>query len=183
MRAPPAVGHLLVATHGLDQPAFRRSAVLLLSHDHHGTVGVVLNRPTGMTPPGPLARWATLTATPPVLFRGGPISPDRVIGVASAESDASALAGWQTLVDPLGVLDLRGDVDAARACLTGVRMFAGYAGWSPGQLDGELEAGAWFVVRGEPGDVLTDEPDALWRTVLARQGGLFTTVPLEPELN
>ena len=52
-----------------------------------------------------------------------------------------------------------------------MRVFRGYAGWGPGQLEGEIEAGAWLVLDSEPGDVFSDDPDELWRTVLRRQPG------------
>jgi putative transcriptional regulator len=67
-----------------------------------------------------------------------------------------------------------------------LRVFAGYAGWSEGQLDGELDAGGWFVVDAAPDDVFTSEPDRLWGSVLRRQGGrlaMFASAPPHPSLN
>jgi putative transcriptional regulator len=67
-----------------------------------------------------------------------------------------------------------------------LRIFAGYAGWSPGQLAAELEVGAWYVVDAEPGDAFTDTPDRLWRSVLRRQQGwlaVASTAPHDPSLN
>jgi putative transcriptional regulator len=55
--------------------------------------------------------------------------------------------------------------------LDAVRLFAGYSGWGPGQLDDEVEVGGWFVVDALPADLLTSDPDGLWRAVLRRQGG------------
>ena len=67
-----------------------------------------------------------------------------------------------------------------------IRVFAGYAGWGPGQLDGEVAADGWFVVASEPGDAWTREPGDLWREVLRRQRGtsrLFADYPADPSLN
>ena len=67
-----------------------------------------------------------------------------------------------------------------------VRVFSGYAGWSPGQLEGEVEQGAWWVVDALPGDPFVARPELLWRQVLRRQGpplALVSTYPDDPALN
>ena len=67
-----------------------------------------------------------------------------------------------------------------------VRVFSGHAGWAPGQLEGEIEAGAWFVVDSHPDDALSSEPLELWRGVLRRQEGrvaLYASFPADPALN
>jgi putative transcriptional regulator len=70
--------------------------------------------------------------------------------------------------------------------LGALRIFAGYAGWSPGQLQDEIDEGAWYVVEAETGDAFTNNPEDLWRTVLRRQTGdlaLMATFPDDPTLN
>ena len=70
--------------------------------------------------------------------------------------------------------------------LIGIRVFAGYAGWSPGQLEEEIASGSWFVFDALPGDAFTDRPDDLWPMVLRRQGGMLAAVahyPADPALN
>jgi putative transcriptional regulator len=176
-------GQLLVATFGLIDRSFRRAVVLVLAHDSaEGAAGVVLNRPTAVQPPDRLDAWRPLAATPVVMFSGGPVSPETLIAIGVAHDD-QAPVGWQSVRGRLGVLDLRADVVLAQSELAGMRLFAGYAGWEGGQLEQEIAAGAWFVVAPQPDDALTTAPDELWRTVLARQGGLFKTVPLDPSLN
>jgi putative transcriptional regulator len=67
-----------------------------------------------------------------------------------------------------------------------VRVFAGYSGWGPGQLERELEEPAWIVAGAEPGDVFAGDPDELWRRVLHRKGGKFNLIasmPYDPSLN
>ena len=60
-------------------------------------------------------------------------------------------------------------------------MFRGYAGWGPGQLDGEIEAGAWLVLDPDPNDLFTDAPDDLWRVVLRRQPGRLAWLADAPD--
>lgn len=66
------------------------------------------------------------------------------------------------------------------------RVFAGYAGWGPGQLEGELDEGSWIVEQALPTDVFTDDPEALWGAVLRRKGprfALLASMPLDPSMN
>lgn len=179
----PLAGRLVVATHELTDGTFRRSVILLLAHDaREGAAGVVLNRPTEAELPDRLQTWAALAAPPVVIFIGGPVGRDTVIGVARGDGDV-AVDGWQQIADGIGVIDLSGDAIAARGQLQSVRLFAGYAGWERGQLEREIASGAWFVVDARADDPLTASPTGLWREVLARQGGLFTTVPDDPAMN
>lgn len=176
-------GRLVVASHDLTDTSFRRSVVLVLAHDTDaGAAGIVLNRPGLADAPERLQRWMPLAAPPAVLFHGGPVGPDTVIGVGVTD-DPAGPDGWQPLIDGIGVFDLAGDVHAARQRLRAVRLFIGYAGWTVRQLETEIASGAWFVVDADPADLLTATPAQLWRAVLARQGGVFTTVPDDPALN
>ena len=77
----------------------------------------------------------------------------RVAGVDPGDGDA-----WQPLLGRIGTVDLGRDPLDARADLEAVRIFAGYSGWGPSQLEGELEAGGWFVVDALPDDLLTSDP-------------------------
>ena len=76
--------------------------------------------------------------------------------------------------------------DELSAYVDGLRIFTGYAGWGAGQLDAEIEQGAWFVVEALPGDPFAPKPEMLWRSVLRRQGGMMSAVahyPQDPSLN
>jgi putative transcriptional regulator len=86
----------------------------------------------------------------------------------------------------LGTLDLEQDPDDLSLGVEAIRVFAGYAGWGPGQLEREIDAGAWFVVPARPEDVMSDNPESLWKRVLRRQGGELAVVslfPSDPSLN
>jgi putative transcriptional regulator len=176
----PRAGLLLVATPGMADPNFAHAVVLLLEHDDGGSVGVVLNRPSAVTVPSLLPAMDLFAAQPPVVFEGGPVQRDGVLGLAACDG-ASTLV--RQLVPGLGVLDLDADPELLLEEVAQVRLFAGYAGWSPGQLDAELEAGGWFLVEALHDDVFTAEPEQLWSAVLRRQGGVFVTIPEDPSQN
>jgi putative transcriptional regulator len=149
---------LLVAAPPLVDPNFDRSVVLVLEHRPEGALGVVLNRPNPHRLEHALPGWERLAPEPAVLFIGGPVSDGS--GIAMTVDDD----GHPELVDL--------NLDPATVVLPRpVRIFVGYAGWSPGQLEGELGAGAWVVAEALPHDLITPRPELLWRDVLRRQGG------------
>jgi putative transcriptional regulator len=83
-------------------------------------------------------------------------------------------------------VDLDGDVASIRSITSSLRVFAGHAGWSAGQLEDELAEGAWWVVDGTADDLFSDDPHPLWSRVLRRQPyplNLVSTYPTDPLLN
>ena len=163
---PPDGGRLLIASPLLDDPHFARTVVYLLEHDGGGTVGVILNRPSH-TPVGQvLPEWHSAVVGPAVVFGGGPVQPDGALCLAQLQSDGP---GVRRVVDGVGTVDLDGDVTLITGLARRMRVFAGHAGWSPGQLDDEVAAGAWWAVPGSPDDLFSVEPESMWRTVLRRQ--------------
>jgi putative transcriptional regulator len=149
-------GRLLVASPALNDPNFDSTVVLLLEHGDDGAVGVVLNRPTGTDVADPLPGWHRLCAEPPVVFVGGPVSPDAAICLARSWPDEDVDA-YEPLFDSLGTLDLSVDPDEVAAAVQGIRVFVGYAGWGAGQLDRELLENAWLTVPASPA-ILFDTP-------------------------
>ncbi|MFI0264413.1 YqgE/AlgH family protein [Streptomyces sp. NPDC017056] len=188
-------GRLLVATPALADPNFDRAVVLLLDHDEEGSLGVVLNRPTPVGVGDILEPWASLAGEPGVVFQGGPVSLDSALGVAvvpgGPETPESALVGdgplgWRRVHGAIGLVDLEAPPELLSTVLGSLRIFAGYAGWGPGQLEEELVEGAWYVVESEPGDVSSPDPEQLWRAVLRRQRNelaMVATYPDDPSLN
>jgi len=159
--------------------------VFIVEHDANGALGVVLNRPSETTVADVLAPWGQFAAPPAVVFGGGPVAPTTALGLARGFVD-DGIDGWQPVHGELGTVDLARDPAELGGGLRVMRVFVGYAGWAPGQLDGEIEAGGWFVVDARPDDVLTPDPHNLWQGVLRRQRGLlaaFATYPDNPTLN
>ncbi len=181
-------GTLLIASAALTDPNFARSLVLLIDTGTDGAVGVVLNQPVDLPVRDVLEPWADVASAPAVLFRGGPVEDQTALAVARLDPAAADQepVGFRRFAGELGLVDLDAPVELLADTLTGLRVFAGYAGWSAGQLEGELAEGAWHVVPAEPGDVFTADPERLWGTVLRRQGGplaMLATQPEDPLLN
>lgn len=180
-------GRLLVATPALGDPHFDRSVVLVLDHDDDGALGVVINRPTPVPVGEVLPDWSAHVTGEPVLYAGGPVGTDSALAVAAlADVDEADPPGFRRVEGRLGLVDLDTPSEILVDGLIGLRVFAGYAGWGPGQLESELEADAWFVVRARPGDAFSADSERLWRAVLRRQSGELawvSTAPDDPNLN
>ena len=153
-RLAPAPGRLLVATPELPDPAFSHTVVLLLAAQNDGALGIVLNRPSDSRVDEVLPRWGDHVSAPAVMFFGGPVGLDSVVGLSS-KNETVDLAG-----------DLPSSLDEPD-----LRLFAGSAGWSAEQLGIEVAEGSWWVFESEPGDATSTDPSTLWPRVLRRQGG------------
>jgi putative transcriptional regulator len=178
-------GRLLVATPLLEDPTFHRTVVLVLDHDDDGALGVVLNR-TSVVPIRDAAEpWTDLVCAPRVVFEGGPVEPDAVVALGRTAARVGAEYGG-VLDQHVRLVDLTADPVLEQLELETVRLFAGYAGWAPGQLEGEVIQGAWFSVDADASDVFTADPLGLWHTVLRRQPdelALLSTFPDDPTTN
>ncbi|WAL95791.1 YqgE/AlgH family protein [Streptomyces sp. Je 1-369] len=187
-------GRLLVATPALADPNFDRAVVLLLDHDEKGSLGVVLNRPTPVDVTDILEGWGRLAGAPGVVFQGGPVSLDSALGVAVIPGEEGTPpgarkrgpaprdpVGFRRVHGAIGLVDLEAPPELLAPALGSLRIFAGYSGWGPGQLENELADGAWYVVESEPGDVSSPDPERLWRAVLRRQRSELAMVATYPD--
>jgi putative transcriptional regulator len=187
-----AGGRLLVATPVLTEPTFSRTVVLLLqAGGEEGALGVVLNRPTDVELERVLPGWDAAAAAPPLVFEGGPVQPQAAICLAELRPGVGEHRGLAAL-PPTGAgpryatVDLDLPPDDVLPAVARLRVFAGYAGWSPGQLEGEVAEGAWWVLDPQPDDVYRSAPHDLWRSVLRRQGpplAYAVTLPEDASLN
>lgn len=178
-------GQLLVATPQLMDPNFARTVILVLNHDEDGALGVVINRPSVLAVAQVLPDWSEAVAPPAMVFEGGPVSPESALAVAVAREGGPA-SGFQRVAVDYGLVDLEATPADLIPDLTGLRIFAGYAGWGDRQLEAEIDEGSWYVVAATPGDLLSPEPATLWRQVLRRQPGelaFVATFPDDPSHN
>lgn len=185
MGTPSLTGQLLIAAPLLRDPNFARTVVLMLDHDGDGALGVVINRATEIPVTSVLSAWSELVRDPGVVFSGGPVATDSALGVADVTDGVEPL-GWRRLYGTIGLVDLDAPPELLADGIRGLRIFAGYAGWGPGQLESEVEEGGWYIVDADADDPFTSEPDQLWNRVLRRQPGelaFVATFPEDPLLN
>jgi putative transcriptional regulator len=168
----------LVASPPLVDPNFDRTVVYVIEHGDDGAVGVVVNRPLPETLPEPVERWTDVLTPPGLVFEGGPVETEALIALAEVQGESDA---WTLVDDTLASLDLSLDPGTAAAGVRRLRVFRGYSGWSPGQLDAELEDEAWIVLPASLDDVFSPGPGELWRVVLHRQGGRLAWLANAPD--
>ncbi|MGY1811259.1 YqgE/AlgH family protein [Blastococcus sp. SYSU D00820] len=180
-------GSLLVAMPSLTDPTFAGTVVYVLDHNDTGTLGVVLGRPSQVEIRDVLPGWCDLAVEPGVFHVGGPCETDTALCLATCRAADAEPEGLRRVAGDVHLVDLDADPVALEGRLTGLRVFAGYAGWSPGQLAGEIAEGAWACVPGRPDDVLSDlAGPQLWRRVMGRQSGrlaVLSTAPADPSAN
>ena len=165
-------------------PNFRRAVVLLCEHTVEGSFGLVLNRPSGVA----LSEATDLTlAFDADLWIGGPVQPDTLHYLhpyGHELEDALPVLDdvyWGGAFEPICEGVEAGLFDAER-----FRFFVGYSGWGPGQLDSEVDEGAWIVLDGDPEIAFAESDDAMWRSLLRAMGGeyaLLSTFPDDPRMN
>jgi putative transcriptional regulator len=178
-------GKLLVASPSLVDLNFRRTVVLLGEHGEEGAMGVVLNRPSE-TPVEEAAEGLAPLVEPGALVHvGGPVSPEAVVVLAEVDDPVVTA---ELVVGDVGFL--RGDLNLEDETVVDVvrraRVFAGYAGWTPGQLEAELETTDWLVEPVLPDDLFAPPDQDIWADIIRRKGGsyrLVATMPFDPTLN
>ena len=172
-------GQLLISKPAVHADAFDGTITLLLEHNDEGALGLILNRPSELLIEDAFPAWATAASEPAVVFAGGPVERNTLIALgASPEADGDLVFGLHTL-------DLDVPTDAEPP-IDRIRIFAGYAGWGAGQLEGEIANGAWWVVDGLVSDLFSATPFELWAEVLRRNGGelaWFAHFPDDASLN
>ena len=188
----PRPGQLLLASPLLPEP-FDRAVIYVIEHDESGALGVVLNTPSTLDVGEILPQWRPVVTGDPVVHSGGPVALDTALGLgvlaAAVHTDAAGdVPGFRQVEGRYGLVDLDASVDDLAAQLTGLRIFAGYAGWSPGQLDTEIAEGSWAVVDvADPaGDVFAGDGEDQWVRILRRQPSTlawWVLCPRDPSWN
>ena len=148
-------GTLLLANTDLLEPTFRRSVIYVVEHNEGGTLGVVLNRPSDTAVYNVLPQWAKLATKPKTMFIGGPVKRDAALCLATVRvgTDPDGVPGLRHVQGRMVMVDLDTEPETIAPVVEGVRIFAGYSGWTIGQLEGEIERDDWIVLSALPADV------------------------------
>jgi putative transcriptional regulator len=174
---------LLVASPQLADPNFARTVVLITEHNDDGAMGVVLNRPAATSVADAAPELEALVPPGDDVYVGGPVQPSSVIVLAEFEEPVDNSV---PVFGQVGFVGAGADPTQLAAAVGRARVFAGFAGWSTGQLETELERDDWFLEPARPDDVFTPAPEELWSDVLERKGGEYALVarmPDDPSLN
>ena len=172
-------GKLLLANGSLFGDVFRQTVILMADHGDDGALGFVINRPTTMV----VSEESPVTDMGPIeetVYSGGPVQQDLLSVIAEFETPEISP---RVIFGTVGFLNLE---EPARPGIKRARVFAGYSGWGPGQLENEIEEGSWVITHPAPDLVFEISPEQVWHEALRRMGGeyaLMATMPYDPGLN
>ena len=162
-------GQLLLDGGDLNGSFFQRSVLLICQHDAEGAFGLILNRSSGSTAGDAIAADLPELLKKHQLFVGGPVQPTALSFLHSDSfiPDATVLPNLS-----LGhSLDSLMDIGEGFSPSKKVKLFAGYAGWSPGQLESEMKRKAWLTHPASLELIFDTSPENLWQTILQSKGG------------
>ena len=165
-------GQLLIASPTMGDPRFLQTVILMVRHDRNGALGIVINRPIGDRP---LARLLEALgendsgiAGTVRIFAGGPVQPDIGFVLHSTDyhrSDTLDIDGHVAMTSSREILR---DIGNQRGPNKSLIAF-GYAGWAPGQLEGEFAHGFWYTTPQDANLVFDDDRDDVWDHAMKRR--------------
>jgi putative transcriptional regulator len=172
-------GQLLLDSGQLSGSFFQHTVVLICQHDAEGAFGLVLNRATGKNVGDVIVADLPEALKDCPLYEGGPVQPS---ALSFLHSDALLLDG--NVIPNLSLghsVDELVELGEAFSTARKLKMFAGYAGWSPGQLDNEMKHKAWLTHPASQELVFDTAPEQLWQLILRRKGGKYRLLAQSPE--
>lgn len=168
----PAKGKFLVASRTLADPRFRETVVLLIGYGAEGAAGLVINRPTKVPLAEMLPSVQGLKNRTDFVYYGGPVEGDRMLmlirsGEKPEESDR--VFGNVYVSSSRNTLER---MISARRKERQFRVYAGYAGWSPGQLDAEVSRGDWHIILADAKSIFDKKSSEVWRELIRRSSAI-----------
>jgi putative transcriptional regulator len=163
-----AKGKFLVAARQLIDPNFRQTVVLLVEYGLEGAMGLVINRPSNVTLASVFPDINELKQRKDIIYVGGPVAVNQMlllIGSKTAPDQATPISEGVYISSSWKLLE-RLMKKAGKD--EHFRLFAGYAGWAPSQLDFERTRGDWHVLKAEAEMVFSRDPEALWPELIRR---------------
>lgn len=166
-------GLLLIAKPGLPDPNFSQTVVLVTRSTDEGAVGVILNRPTARRLVDVAPRLQGAQQFPEALYSGGPVMRQVVVAVFGADATPPqaafhVLGSVYLTLHPVNIESLLTRPDAR------VRLYAGFSGWAPEQLERELDSGSWYVLPAREEYLFRKDTSTLWDELVRRAEGSRT---------
>jgi len=172
-------GVFLVAKRDLADPYFRESVVLVTQHGGRSPIGVIVNRPTPLLLRTVFPDNENLRNSEAAVFFGGPVSPQLLVyafrGTDRLEGALTVLPDLHLSFDPAILAELLRRANPTKD----LRVYAGYSGWAPGQLQHEIARGDWYVVRADADTIFSSHPETIWREMLKRATARQAFLPLK----
>ncbi len=181
-------GQFLISAKHLQDPNFYKTVVLLIEHGDNGAMGLVVNRPSAVNVSHALSGHLEIPEVEDPVFIGGPVEPGGLIVL----HDRADLAQSDPVIPGIFVPSSASDFEEVireateNPKHTSFRVYSGCAGWSPGQLEGELHRGDWYLLPATRDMVFEDDPYTLWEETLKRVAAVIPGTdhgPDHPERN
>jgi len=184
--SPPHLGgYFLISEFDLADPNFYRTVVLMITHDEDGAFGLVVNRPSRFALGEVIEGVDGTPAASIPVYVGGPVQQNALFVLHAISGRGGPVAGVKQSLEGVtfepagtGLVDyLKGEWAALpEAERPKVRLYAGYSGWGPGQLEGELKVGSWVVLKASVPLIFAPDPQAVWEEALAKKGPLYRII-------
>jgi len=169
---PSLKGQLLIATPAMRDPRFDHAVILMVRHDRDGAMGIVINRPLGEKPLAELlaafGAKDTAAAGNVRIFLGGPVQLEAGFVVHSTDYRRPETIDFDARFAATSSREVLRDIANKAGPMKSLIAF-GYAGWGPGQLEGELAHNVWYTAPADPGLVFDDDRDKVWEHATARR--------------
>jgi putative transcriptional regulator len=177
----PAKGRFLVATRRLQGSMFEKSVILLVEYSWHSATGLIINKPGRVLASEVLPHVDELANYKERIYLGGPVELGRMNLLIRAEQrPVESEMIFDDLYFSVSMNALKEAAGSVEKDAT-FRIYAGYSGWGPGQLEREIQRGSWFVMEGDHSLIFNDSPSLLWQKLIRRRPPIFDSVFLKPD--
>ncbi len=174
---PLGVGRLLIADKDLHDPHFEKTVILLIHYDEEGGAGgLILTRPTETPISNALHDFPEAKENADMVYEGGPVATRSVLAVIRSKA---ALEDADRVLPEVYAVNTNKLLRRALKDKMEIRVFAGYAGWGPGQLEEEVDEGAWHVDTAKADLVFDNNPENLWHRLTLKLDSQFARAKVE----
>jgi putative transcriptional regulator len=179
----PAKGRFLVASERLNKSFFSRTVILLVDYSPLGATGLIINKPTKAGLSQLIPELENTRISGDIIYGGGPVGLNNLMMLIRAEKKpVDSVPVFQDIYFSGSMSTLKGLVEDGKGSMR-FRAYAGYAGWSPGQLESEILRGSWYVMEGEANMVFDESPSEIWPELMRRKELKLEHVEIEQKIS